>query len=420
MIYLRTSSSLLLLIATNNSSINGFSVTSSSLLTNHQQQQCNNHLLAVPPSQEDDQRKEIEEESASTNRRRLLRSSSSAFASSLGLFVATDSALAVQQAVGLAEKRCQEKGNCLQNGDWDAAVGWQWGAKERCDPTDPKCGVNGKIRDLKGSPVPPTLAAKITHTVQMRIKIGRGDEEGTLRFGLYGDSCPQSVGQLVQFLSPQGLLTSPLASYSYDSFSSLTQPVTLANSYGLGGVTEIIPDKCVSLGVTSQGAAFARANGLNAPGPGFVAQPKPACPSIEKESSVRAHDHAGLISIPNKGIGYGGGDNKSDDEAFSNAFSITTTANAEKLSPLNSSRKVIGQVLDEESMAFLGRVAQLPTNKGFKGIIPGQDSGPPLIKTTVTKVTIAVVVDNNEKEKNEEETTTTIDNSDVTAATTTT
>ena len=51
-------------------------------------------------------------------------------------------------------------------------------------------------------------------------------------------------------------------------------------------------------------------------------------------------------------------------------------------------RKVIGQVMDEPSMAFLARLALLPTNKGIKGIIPGQDGGPPLIKVVVNDVEV--------------------------------
>lgn len=51
-------------------------------------------------------------------------------------------------------------------------------------------------------------------------------------------------------------------------------------------------------------------------------------------------------------------------------------------------RKVIGQVIDAESMAFLTRLANVPTNKGLKGIIPGQDFGPPLLKTVVKDVQI--------------------------------
>jgi hypothetical protein len=51
-------------------------------------------------------------------------------------------------------------------------------------------------------------------------------------------------------------------------------------------------------------------------------------------------------------------------------------------------RKVVGQVLDEESMAFVARLASLPTKKGIKGIIPGQNSGPPLLKTIVKDVQV--------------------------------
>jgi hypothetical protein len=39
-------------------------------------------------------------------------------------------------------------------------------------------------------------------------------------------------------------------------------------------------------------------------------------------------------------------------------------------------------------MAFLARLALLPTNKGIKGIIPGQDGGPPLIKVVVNDVEV--------------------------------
>ena len=52
------------------------------------------------------------------------------------------------------------------------------------------------------------------------------------------------------------------------------------------------------------------------------------------------------------------------------------------------SRKVIGQLMDESSMAFLARLAGTPTKKGLKGIIPGQNAGPPLVKTSITAVTL--------------------------------
>jgi hypothetical protein len=61
-------------------------------------------------------------------------------------------------------------------------------------------------------------------------------------------------------------------------------------------------------------------------------------------------------------------------------------------------RKVIGQIVDAESMAFLTRVANLPTNKGLKGIIPGQDFGPPLLKTVVRSVEIKKLAEKTEEQ----------------------
>jgi hypothetical protein len=46
-------------------------------------------------------------------------------------------------------------------------------------------------------------------------------------------------------------------------------------------------------------------------------------------------------------------------------------------------RKVIGQALDDESMALIMRLASIPTNKGIKGIVPGLNYGPPLIKVSI-------------------------------------
>jgi hypothetical protein len=52
-------------------------------------------------------------------------------------------------------------------------------------------------------------------------------------------------------------------------------------------------------------------------------------------------------------------------------------------------RRVIGQVLDASSMANLSRLATLAVKKGFKGVIPGQNSGPPLLNVKITNVSTA-------------------------------
>jgi hypothetical protein len=59
-------------------------------------------------------------------------------------------------------------------------------------------------------------------------------------------------------------------------------------------------------------------------------------------------------------------------------------------------RKVIGQVMDQPSMAFLARLAKLPTNKGLKGVIPGLNFGPPLLKVSVTDIDVKSVAASSE------------------------
>ena len=75
------------------------------------------------------------------------------------------------------------------------------------------------------------------------------------------------------------------------------------------------------------------------------------------------------MSIPKNGLGYGGLGLDSDDEAFASSFQITAS-NVPAMD--KEGRKVIGQIMDEESMAFLARLASSPTKKGLKGIIPGK------------------------------------------------
>jgi cyclophilin family peptidyl-prolyl cis-trans isomerase len=288
---------------------------------------------------------------------------------------------AAVRAVGSAEKACQEAGDCIQKGDWDAAVGWQWGGKDRCDPLDPQCGPDGKLRDtpLKGEPVPEMLpGVTVTHIVVMNVKIGR-EETGTIRFGLYGEACPKSVAELVDVLSPSGLITGSKLMLE-DGYGVVSAAVTLGKGYGL--LTTISPNQRLVFGVPSQAAAYAKSIGSSKAGDAFQPQSRPR-EQLNDERSPRDHTVAGLISIPGGGVGYA--DNSSDDEAFNSAFEITAGVVP---SMDREHRKVVGQVLDEESMAFVARLASLPTKKGIKGIIPGQNSGPPLLKTIVKDVQV--------------------------------
>jgi cyclophilin family peptidyl-prolyl cis-trans isomerase len=227
---------------------------------------------------------------------------------------------AVERALGSAERECQEAGNCLERGEWDAAVGWNWGGKDRCDATDPQCGPNGRIRPTElNLAVPSTTTStttttlskdeeipKITHVVELTMTIGR-KEQGTLRMGLYGTMAPEAVQQLVDFVSPQGLITTPPV------FGYTSRGVSLC----LGGiVTNIVPSERIQFGVPSQSAAYARFMGLSKAGDLFIPQKPQATKTKNNVATIRPHDCAGLISIPAAGLGTMGG--KNDDEAFAN------------------------------------------------------------------------------------------------------
>ena len=277
-----------------------------------------------------------------------------------------------------AEADCRAQGNCLELGQLDGAVGWNWGGKDRCDASDPRCGPDGKLGDLpKGKPVP-VVTNKITHVAEIVVDIGR-EETGVLHLGLYGDDVPGSVRQMLLFLTSGIATTSKLAFENGMGIKSA--PVSLQQD---GKVPDIVPGKLIDFGVPSQALAFSRSRGLRSAGDDFVPQPRPSVDETKDDPFVRPHDVAGLITIPSKGIGYGGSGFEPEDEAFESAFQII--ADAMPALDKGNRGRVIGQLIDDESMAFLARLASLPTKKGIKGVIPGQSSGPPLLKVTIRNV----------------------------------
>ena len=300
-------------------------------------------------------------------------------ASSILLPTTTDSANAVTRAIGGAEEACRAAGNCLEIGELDGAVGWTWGAADRCDATDPKCGPDGKLLDdvPQGEPIP-TLTNKITDIIQMTFSIGK-TESFSIKLGLYGEDAPRSVEQFIRFMTTGLVTTSSLTLESGMGIRST--PVSMSKGGVLG---YIVPNQRLEFGIPSQAYAYAKSRGLSKAGDDFLPQPKPQ--KIENEISVRKHDVAGLLSIPSKGIGYGGTGFESDDECYESSFEITGSNDVTNMD--KEGRRVIGQVIDEPSMASLARLVSLPTKKGFKGVIPGQNVGPPLIKVTISDISI--------------------------------
>lgn len=302
-------------------------------------------------------------------------------ASSLILFPSSSNA--VTRAIGGAEEECRAAGNCLEIGEWDGAIGWSWGSKDRCDPSDPLCGTDGKVRDqaLTGEPVP-DVTNKVTHVVEMTYSVGRG-ESGVLRMGLYGNDAKDSVEQFLQFMTKGLRTTSDLA--FENGMGVETVPVSLTRG---GILANIVPSQRLDFGIPLQSTAFARSKGLPKVSEDFMAQPRP---KPLEEPVLRPHSVAGLLSIPGKGLGWGGTGFENDDECFESSFQITA-ASCPTMDK-KEGRRVIGQLMDQESMSNLARLATLPTKKGFKGVIPGQNAGPPLLKVSVTGIDV-VLVDN--------------------------
>lgn len=265
--------------------------------------------------------------------------------------------------------------------------------ERRCDAADPRCGADGKLRSEapKGKPIP-RVTNKITHVVQLVIDVGeRREEVGFIRFGLYGEDCPMSVRPMIEFLTSIGI-TGEISEKNKDMFENSigmeSSPVSILQG---GIVPSICPGKAIEFGVPSQKKAFAKARGLRAAGDNFVPQNRPK--SSQSEPSTRMHDVAGLISVPEKGIGYS--TTGSDvDEAYGSAFLIT--ADDDELFDTKLHRRVIGQVIDDESMEFLARLASLPIQK--KGA--GGNKGPPLLKVTVLDAGVQKVANQNANQNN--------------------
>jgi len=299
------------------------------------------------------------------------------------------------RAVGVAEEKCRAAGNCLEKLDLDGAVGWSWGAKDRCDASDPNCGSDGKLRDapLIGENVPDTLGCPITHIVEMSLAIGRSDEDCTIRMGLYGnDGIADSVKEFLELVSPSGITTTSKLMFE-NGVGIEAMPVSLSRG---GILSQIVPGELIDFGIPLQSNVYARSKRLSKAGENFRPQPRPK--ALNGVPVLRKHDVAGLISIPGKGVGYGGTGYESDDACFESSFQITAKA----IPAMDKEgRRVIGQVLDEQSMANLARVASLPVKKGFRGVIPGQKSGPPLQKVVLSGLDVRKVKSEPETESAE-------------------
>lgn len=300
----------------------------------------------------------IDDTDSSKSRRAFLSKTVSTLPYLLIPISANAASVPVQRAVGGAEVKCREEGNCLEKGELDGAVGWNWGGLDRCDAGDPLCGPDGRLREeaLSGQPVPAKDAdLEITDVIELTLTVGTGSNPftQTMKMGLYGKKCPELVKQILDLCGRTGIITS--------KDLLLGSPVKL----GGGAMTYILPEERLEFGVFSQKVAYAKSIRRAKAPDEFVPQARPSGERLEKvraESSSRFHDVAGLISVPKEGIGYGGGlVLGKDDEAFASAFQVTAKAVPDM--DKKEGRKVIGQLIDGESMDLLARLAGSPTRK---------------------------------------------------------
>ena len=285
---------------------------------------------------------------------------------------------AAERAVGSVEAKCREEGNCLEIGELDGALGWSWGGKDRCDAfTDETCGVNGQIvSDLNIAPVPSLGVGTISDAITIEFQLGKTSQQKqsfVMNMGLY-DANPEASSVLLNLCSSDGLVTMTPEQMQYDGFEFITSSVSF--NRGAAILSKIEPLQQITIGIPSQSAAYAKFvnRNLSRSAIPFQPQPKPK-PFSSSPFYTDTTLPPGMVILSKQST-------SNDDEAF--AYYLTITASSTKYD--KNSMVVIGQLTDETSMKLLARLASLPTQKGLKGIIPGQNAGPPLVPVRVTSI----------------------------------
>jgi hypothetical protein len=270
-------------------------------------------------------------------------------------------------AIGSAERSCRERGDCWERGDWDGALGYNWGGRDRCDAGDPKCGSGGQAVKVELPPAP-VSTERTTHRVVLSGVAGGGDRRFRFQLPLvlYGDAHPVLVSQLLE--SVQGGFR------GQDRAASA--PVRLSG--GSGAVTNISPGGTFSVGVPSQRLAFLRENGLRKD-PSFVPVARP--PS--QPSSPRGPESVapGSVLMDARGLGYliSG----EVDTAFAALFEV-----AGPRAEGGGGTMCVGRVDD---MQVYARLSSTAVNKKIWGVIGEVRGGPPLLPVRIDSVEVAAI-----------------------------
>ncbi|KAJ1617476.1 hypothetical protein T492DRAFT_1151885 [Pavlovales sp. CCMP2436] len=211
-----------------------------------------------------------------------------------------------------------------------------WGGSERCDPTDAGCGQSGRQPSSVAAAdiCLPEPRDTVSTRVYLDLALNR-KAAGRLSFGLYA-STPESAATFARLC--EGTLT--------------TRPGEQAASYQSSSLLRIARGRYLV------GGALTLAGGLTELGLGS-ARPvyTPVTPNQNTEVGLGSLSEAGLLAMRRGG--------RSVDWAI-------TLGDARGL---DGSWVVIGQLLDESSLALLRRLSEVPVNKYRSS---------PLMRTEVT------------------------------------
>lgn len=306
----------------------------------------------------------------------------------LTLFLAPTAAPAVEGeaavAIGSAERACRERGDCLQTGNFDGALGLNWGGRDRCDARDPSCRTDGRLEGgTEGSKedfTPPKGTREVTDVLSITFSIGsRGNETVQLNIGLFGDEYPEAVEQMLLTFSDRGLVTGPkLALEEGFGVSSLG----LMGSYAM--VTYVGAESgTVTVGIPSQKVVYAKEKNMGKAPDDFQPQPRPR--AIRGGGGVgRDEGGVGTVAIDKRGLGWLE-EGRDLDSAFDRLFELRGYGRGGVGRNDEEEKILIGQLMDKSSMEGLYRLSTLPVNKKFQGII-GAKEGPPLVNVRILGV----------------------------------
>jgi cyclophilin family peptidyl-prolyl cis-trans isomerase len=200
-----------------------------------------------------------------------------------------------------------------------------WGARDRCDPTDPSCEQGGIVgKSLEVQPPPKVANVEITDKVRLYLTIG-GEKAGTLDIGLWRKAAPVSVEAFTQLVA---------GTFGAD-LQNGEQPASLSPSVAL----RIERGKAFVFGGLKQRGGSMRLEAGRTRPQYFPIAP----PTVTDAPNGVSHTAAGLLSW-----------RRGSQQAVE--FSITPRPNP----ALDETEICFGEVLD--GMEVLERLNVLPTN----------------------------------------------------------